>query len=227
MVEFFVNNSDIRSSLHDTVLRGIPDVDLLAGKLCEKKANLSHCFKIYQALISLAALHSALNDKNPVMQAAYVDKLGECGNNMENFKLMIKDNVDFEHLKAERELRVRPDKDEDLQEIDNNLCQIEEKTMQCFEKAAKNLGLQTYKTIKLEKSVQTGYCLKISNKHESVLRNNDNFHAIGKGASKNDGIRFSNKILDQLSSEYVSAKKEFSEKQGVIVQELLAIACEF
>lgn len=87
--------------------------------------------------------------------------------------------------------------------------------------AARDLGVDPGKTIKLESTDQLGYFYKVTLKDERILRESKSYETV---ATVKGGVRFTDKHLKQLNEDYMDVCKSYEDQQKNVVKEILKIA---
>ena len=62
IVEYFVENLNVRKTLHDSSLRKIPDFESIAIRICDKRAQLQDLYKAYLGVKEVRLLTKLLED---------------------------------------------------------------------------------------------------------------------------------------------------------------------
>lgn len=93
---------------------------------------------------------------------------------MEKYQQMIEQNVDLDQIQH-GEYFLKPNLDVEFQALYDEMRTYEKKIDSCFSKAARELGLESGKTIKLDSNPQLGHFFRVTLKEEPVLRKNSDF----------------------------------------------------
>lgn len=99
--------------------------------------------------------------------------------------------------------------------------EIEEEIQTLLRRAARDLGLETGKTIKIDFTDQHKYFFRVTLKEEPVLRDAKKYRIID---TVKGGVRFTVEQLDDLNSEYVQVTNNYQDTQKNVVEEILNIA---
>ena len=97
----------------------------------------------------------------------------------------------------------------------------EEKIQSQLSRVADDLCLEAGKSIKLETNPMYGYHFRITLKEEKNLRNNKNYNILD---SIKGGVRFRNKKVEDLNSEYIELKNTYTTQQKKVVSEIINTA---
>ena len=115
---------------------------------------------------------------------------------------------------------VNPSFDDQLKELYEKQEELRNNIEGTTRSIAKYIGLDQ-KSIKLELSTQHGYCFRVTMKDEKALRNK---HGILQVDSSKAGVRFRNKELAQLNTEYLEINAFYEKQQQYVVSEILMCA---
>ncbi|XP_074662537.1 DNA mismatch repair protein Msh2-like [Tubulanus polymorphus] len=227
IVETFVEDTELRQILLEDQLRRIPDFQRLAKKFQRKKAGLQDCYKVYQALEKMPHLLEAL-EKNesqhkPLLMAVFTNPAKELLMDFAKFQEMVESTLDFTQIEN-HEYLIKPDFDENLQELRNKLDELEEEMRTELNKVARDLNVEPSKVLKLESNAQIGYFFRVTRKDEKAIRNNKKYITID---TNKNGVRFHNTSLRQLNNDYLVAKEQYNEQQKSVVSEIVSIAAGY
>ncbi|KAG0430767.1 hypothetical protein HPB47_022391 [Ixodes persulcatus] len=174
MVELFVQRGELRHCLHEDYLRHFPDLLRAAKRLQRHKSTLQELYKTYQTLKVLPKVREVLakaadEDKRAVLQGLFVKPLAELEKDFSKYLEMVETTLDLEAAES-GDFLVKPDFDDDLQALREELDSLEAKCHGYLDKAARDLGLEAGKTIKLESSKDLGFHFRITRKAPTCLR---------------------------------------------------------
>ncbi|KAM7432634.1 MutS-like protein [Porites harrisoni] len=223
IVEAFFEDTELRQIIQEE-LRKVPDFSRLAKKFQRLKANLQDCVRVYQALHRLPSFIEILagyeGNHQGLIQDCFSTPLKDLVEDFQKFTELVETTVDLEQVEN-HEYLIKASFDEGLQECREKMDEILEQIPVELNKAARDLGLEAGKSIKLESNNQFGYFFRITKKEEKALRNNKRFTTID---TRKDGIRFNNSALRQLNEQFQGYKETYNDVQSKLANEVIKVA---
>jgi len=223
IVEVFFEDTELRQTIQEE-LRKVPDFSRLAKKFQRNKANLQDCVRVYQALQRLPSFTDVLTgyqeNHHELIRDCFTTPLKDLVEDFQKFTELVETTVDLDQVEN-HEYLIKASFDEGLQECREKMDEILEQIPVELNKAARDLGLEAGKSIKLENNNQFGYFFRITKKEEKVLRNNKRFATID---TRKDGIRFNNSTLRQLNEQFQTYRETYNNVQSKLANEVIKVA---
>lgn len=233
IVEFFYQNSLLRTTCYDSELRKIPDLMRIAFLMKSKNGikieDLVKIHRSYEAVESIRQTFEQITKEGCVEIPEALTKLfSKAKSSMINISQLIElieNSIYVDKMDADGHYVIKPGSDSDMAKVYVELETLMASARRQMDYVADDIGLEVDKGIKLEADKDKGFALKVSRQKEQFLRENKDYHQVT--TVKKDGYRFANKALSKLSTKYVSAKSEYNSLSLNVIKDILSKASEF
>lgn len=233
LVEYMIDNLELRSKLQNELLPSIPDIRRLIKKL-NKNGNLEDILKIYQFILKVPEIIELLNDnlvelsdkdelKNLILKTWY-NPLLESSKPLSKFQEMVETTVDLDVYEDANEFAIKVDFNEELSHIRKSLDNLKDSIELIHQETAEDLGFDPDKKLKLEVHHAHGWCMRLTRNDAKSLRQNKKYLEL---STVKAGIYFTTKELRKLSEETTILKQEYDRQQSSLVKEIVAITLSY
>uniref|UniRef100_A0A7S2ZAK3 DNA mismatch repair protein MutS core domain-containing protein n=1 Tax=Rhodosorus marinus TaxID=101924 RepID=A0A7S2ZAK3_9RHOD len=229
LVDAFLLDPTMRTRLRDEHLKRIPDLSSICRKFQKKpiSASLQDVVKLYQFSARLPFLRTVISEHEDAnCQAKITDRFGkvlqELSSELANFEALVETTIDLDEL-DNYEFVINPTIDEVLMELKEKKDEILSDISETYEATRDALGMDSEK-LKLEKKDGLGYYYRLTRKDEKLIRDRKAFLVI---ETRKDGVRFTNKDLRRLSSQYYELAEEYNTKQSELKKKTLEVVSTY
>uniref|UniRef100_A0A5S6QF41 DNA_MISMATCH_REPAIR_2 domain-containing protein n=1 Tax=Trichuris muris TaxID=70415 RepID=A0A5S6QF41_TRIMR len=226
IVDHFVKDKKLRCLIHQNVLAGFPDVHKISKLFVRKRVGLAEIHKMYLAVMCIPDLLDALtkSEIDSVMAEYFVAPLKVLVVDFDKFVEMVHTTFDFKHLAATREYRVKPQFDETLTVLHEEMKHLEEKLQRSFDEMCQSLGLEKTKGAKMEWNKQYGYFFRVTIKAQQWIKNRRDIQILD---TLKGGIKFRDSRTSRLSDKMTDVKRRYSELQKKTVDTMVDVAAGY
>ncbi|CCE61159.1 hypothetical protein TPHA_0A00740 [Tetrapisispora phaffii CBS 4417] len=235
LVEFLIDQLELRETLQTNYLPSIPDVRRITKKL-HKNGNLEDILKIY--LFSkkipdiLQLLESFLDgvdgtvNKNiqELVTDLWIDPIQKHIEPLSKFEEMVETTVDLEMYESHNEFMIKVEFNEELAKLRMELDQLRNQITTAHLEAAEDLGFDTEKKLKLENHHLHGWCMRLTRNDAKELRKHKKYIEL---STVKAGIYFSTRELKEVAKETAILQKEYEKQQSALVREIVGITLTY
>lgn len=224
VVETFMDSA-LRQTLADDHLKRFPDLQRLAKKLQRGKGTLQDIYAVFLSVKRVPGLIDALlavpEDHIVLFNEMFIDPLRQCLGQFQKYMEMVESTID---ASKPHELCIMASFAEKLQVLRDEMDDLESQISKILDRAARDLDLEAGKTIKLESTPQLGFFLRVTQKEEKKLRNNNSYM---RTETNKSGVKFENQKMRDLNQEYLKLRNEYSEEEEGIKAQLVDLAAGY
>lgn len=213
MVDFFVEETEIRNVVYDDKLRKVPDLVKLSKKFASRTASLADMYQAYIFIKTIPSLAETIGEDNMFARINFTDKLNEYFGKLELFMELVEKTIDITYYNKEREFRIRPDFDAELSDIGQEIDALEKAAERAVQRARRQLD---FDDISLNNE-NNNFNYSVSNKKEKLVRGDDTFEII---STKMNGVKFVDSTLTGINEKYGLKKELFEIKQKDAISEI-------
>ncbi|CDO94455.1 unnamed protein product [Kluyveromyces dobzhanskii CBS 2104] len=232
LVEFFIDQLELRSSLQEECLPSVPDIRRLTKKL-HKNGNLEDVLKIYQFAQMVPVIMDSLTRKTEevdsdnlkaLVQEVLLDPMLENAEPLEKLKELVETTVDLEAYEETNEFMIKVEFNEQLSIIRAHLDELKDAIKTIHIDAADDLGFDPEKKLKLENHHLHGWCMRLTRNDAKALRQHKKYIEL---STVKAGIFFSTKELKQIAEDTSELQKKYEQQQSSLVKEIVSITLSY
>ncbi|XRB17399.1 DNA mismatch repair protein MSH2 [Pseudoscourfieldia marina] len=237
VVELLSNAPSVLSTLRDAVMRGLPDAERLARKLERQNATLQDLCLLYKVSSAIPLLITALGSLDTSAPGArgrgaeiLADRFAKpfeelhTEDKLRRFEGLIEAAIDLSRVPEE--YAVNPSYDQKLQDLREERDAVEARLEAMGVKAAKVLGLELGKSLKLERTTVHGYHFRITKTEEQKVRKKLSAHYTVFDTRK-DGCKFHSSELRNAAADYERLTKKYEASQRELTAQVVEVASSF
>jgi len=231
IVELLVDESALRSTVRDTVLRGMPDVDRLVRRLSVARASLQDLVVLYQFTLRLDRLADSLESVRATAPASvdlvdrvFTSKVNEACNALDKFCKLVETALDLAAVKN-GEFLVKASYSDKLSALAAKKVKYRDLVDEERDRILARLGIAE-KKLHLEHSDKLGFHCRVSRNDEKAVRQLLVRDMAPIEMSK-AGVRFKSTSLTKLSARWQQYADEYERVQTTIVERVLKVAATY
>lgn len=249
LVGHMINDTNLRVFVSQDWLSQVPDVKRLLKKIANgmKKVSsaenkkLEEVVRLYQLVVILPDLVNMLQmsiedtkseETKELLRNQWLDPIVKNHTALLKFQELVETTIDLSPLDSlsaydllNHDFNVRPEFDDLLVTINDNLQATSKKIKKIHEEVADDLNIDIEKKLKLEKHQQHGWCFRVTRIDSSILRNTGDRYI--ELQTVKAGVFFTTKKLRNLSGQYYDYFNEYNAKQKELIKEILSITLTY
>lgn len=194
---------------------------MLGKKLMRKRATLQDIYRLYQVVLRMPKMLSALQELDCVtVDSVICDPITDVLAELAKFKQMVEQIIDEDALQK-GEFLIKASFDDRLQELKTTMDSAESNMRKQLSKTVDDLNLDS---VKLDYVSHHGHHFRIALRDDGCLRKNNKYRILDaiKG-----GVRFTSDKLSELNDDFLQSRDEYEEQQKSIVEEVIRVAAGY
>jgi len=240
LVQAFVDDIQLRQSLRESHLKGIPDLNKLNRKFQKALtssaksgkrggvATLQDIVRLYQLVSRLGGLRDTLQSVQcdetlmSAVNTSFSSPLSSLIDDFDQFEQMVETAIDMEAI-GRHEYLINPAYHPPLGELKAKKDEIESEIDGLKDVVARDLKLDLGK-VKLDRDNTLGLIFRVTRKDEKPLRNTTRYSVL---KTRKDGVCFTSAELKRLTARLGQAKAEYEETQAELEAKAVEIAASY
>lgn len=233
LVEFLIDQLELRQILQTEYLPGVPDIRRLVKKL-NKNGTLEDVLKVYQFSLKVPDIINIIEsfledditttDIKELVRKTWCDPLKEFMEPLKKFDEMVQTTVDLDAYQENNEFMIRVEFNEELAKVREQLTAMRDEINAIHLEAAEDLGFDPNKKLKLENHHIHGWCMRLTRNDAKALRNHKQYIEL---STVKAGIFFSTRKMKEIAQETVVLQKDYERLQSSLVKEIVSITLTY
>lgn len=249
LVGHFIADTNLRVYVSQEWLTQVPDIKRLIKKVASgvkrpsssENKKLEDVVRLYQLVKTvpelLKMLEMSVEDCNDekvkeLIESNWIEPISTNHKSLLKFQELVETTIDLSPLESSSahallhtDFNIKPEFDESLITINENLQATSDKIKRIHEEVADDLNIDIEKRLKLEKHQQHGWCFRVTRIDSNVLRNTGDRYI--ELQTVKAGVFFTTKKLRTLSQNYADYSNEYNNKQKELIKEILSITLTY
>lgn len=248
LVAHFIADTNLRVFVSLEWLSQVPDVKRLLKKIANgikrvtgnENKKLEDVVRLYQLVTILPDLINMLqmsvddakdSQIGNLLKEFWLDPISKDHTSLLKYQELVETTIDLSPLNSltshdlMQDFNIRPEFDESLIVINDNLQATSAKIKKNHEEVADDLNIDIEKKLKLEKHQQHGWCFRVTRIDSSILRNTGDKYI--ELQTVKAGVFFTTKKMRALSQQYMDYSSEYNSKQKELIKEILSITITY
>lgn len=249
LVGHFINDTNLRVFVSQEWLSQVPDVKRLLKKIANgmkrvsgaENKKLEDVVRLYQLVTIIPDLinmvQMSIDDAKSeslekLLREEWLDPLTKNHASLLKYQELVETTIDLSPLESSSshdllhaDFNIKPEFDELLITINNNLQSTIREIKKTHEEVADDLNIDIEKKLKLEKHQQHGWCFRVTRIDSAILRNTGDSYI--ELQTVKAGVFFTTKKLRKLSEQYTEYSDEYNAKQKELIKEILSITLTY
>lgn len=209
MLQTFMETPSMKDALVSSLKR-LADIDRVGRRIVRQCASLREVFQLKGFVDSLTQVISVLKlssgSVTKVVVDDYISPLTEMVELMANLVTLLDATIE---VTEDNEFRIRPDFDDELQQLDASRIDIRSKIDEEYQQVLK-ANKWTEKICKCEIHASYGFVLRVSRKDDKSVRDSKTLTLL---STSKDGVRFTTNKLNDLSQQYKDYSRTYDHRQ--------------
>lgn len=247
IVEFFIDNMEIRANLRENLLPRLNDLLKIFKKLTRYNNGeislsqidsvMEDILKIYNYITVmpeiLTVLNEAISDEDDeandsagkdLIFCKFVKPLTRLMNPLNNLVDLVNTTIDIPYFETNNEVKfLMLDDESELKTLQDKIDELKDNIAKIHSNVGKILNVELDKKLKLETQHQVyGYCLRLSRNEGKILRNYSKKEFIELSTLK-AGIYFTTPQLQKMNVDVSQLEIQLKENQVIIIAEILKV----